>query len=45
MKGLNTFSVGKLNTNILEELIRNIKKDAPRVIVGQKVGEDAAVID
>ncbi len=42
---MNTFRVGKLNTNLLDELISSIKKKDPRVIVGPKVGEDAAVID
>lgn len=42
MKG---FRVGKLNTALLDELVRGIKKKDPRVIVGPKVGEDAAVID
>ena len=42
MKG---FSVGKLGTDLLDELVSGIKKKDPRVIVGPKVGEDAAVID
>jgi len=42
MKG---FRVGKLNTDLLDELVSGIKKRDPRVIVGPKVGEDAAVID
>jgi hydrogenase expression/formation protein HypE len=42
---MDTFRVGKLNTNLLDELISSIKKKDPRVIVGPKVGEDAAVID
>ena len=42
MKG---FSVGKLGTDLLDELVSSIKKKDPRVIVGPKVGEDAAVID
>ncbi len=42
MKG---FRVGKLNTDLLDELISGIKKKDPRVVVGPKVGEDAAVID
>ncbi|MBC8552033.1 MAG: hydrogenase expression/formation protein [Candidatus Brocadiales bacterium] len=42
MKG---FLVGKLKTDILDELVSGIKKKDPRVIVGPKVGEDAAVID
>ncbi len=42
---MNTFRVGKLNTNLLDELLSSIKKKDPRVIVGPKVGEDAAVID
>jgi hydrogenase maturation factor len=42
---MNTFRVGKLNTNLLDELVSSIKKKDPRVIVGPKVGEDAAVID
>ena len=42
MKG---FNVGKLGTDLLDELVSGIKKKDPRVIVGPKVGEDAAVID
>ena len=42
---MNAFRVGKLNTNLLDELVSSIKKKDPRVIVGPKVGEDAAVID
>ncbi len=42
---MNAFRVGKLNTNLLDELISSLKKKDPRVIVGPKVGEDAAVID
>jgi len=42
---MNTFRVGKLNTNLLDELISSIGKKDPRVIVGPKIGEDAAVID
>ncbi len=42
---MNTFQVGKLNTNLLDELLKTIGKKDPRVIVGPKVGEDAAVID
>ncbi|MFV1974605.1 MAG: AIR synthase family protein [Candidatus Scalindua sp.] len=42
---MKTFRVGKLNTNLLDELVSGIKKKDPRVIVGPKVGEDAAVID
>ena len=42
MKG---FRVGKLNTDLLDELVSGIKKKDPMVVVGPKVGEDAAVID
>ena len=42
MKG---FCVGKLNTDLLDELVSGIKKKDPRVVVGPKVGEDAAVIN
>ncbi|MDP6923347.1 MAG: AIR synthase family protein [Candidatus Scalindua sp.] len=42
MKG---FRVGKLNTDLLDELVSGIKKKDPRVIVGPRIGEDAAVID
>ena len=42
---MNTFQVGKLNSNLLNELVSSIKKKDPRVVVGPKVGEDAAVID
>ena len=41
---MNAFRVGKLNTNLLDELVSSIKKKDSRVIVGPKVGEDAAVI-
>ncbi len=42
---MNTFRVGKLNANLLDELISGIESKDSRVIVGPKVGEDAAVID
>jgi len=42
---MNTFRVGKLNSNLLGELLSAVKNKDPRVIVGPKVGEDAAVID
>ena len=42
---MSVFRVGKLNANLLDELVSSIKKKDPRVIVGPKVGEDAAVID
>ena len=42
---MNTFRVGKLNTILLDELVSSIEKKDPRVVVGPKVGEDAAVID
>ncbi len=42
---MNTFRVGKLNSNLLNELVSSIKKKDPRVVVGPEVGEDAAVID
>ena len=42
---MNGFRVGKLSTDLLDELVSGIKKKDPRVIVGPKVGEDAAVID
>lgn len=42
---MNTFRVGKLNTNLLGELLGAVKNKDPRVIVGPKIGEDAAVID
>ncbi len=42
---MNTFRVGKLNTNLLGELLSAVKNKDPRVVVGPKVGEDAAVID
>ncbi len=42
---MNTFRVGKLNANLLNELVSGIVEKDPRVIVGPKVGEDAAVID
>ncbi len=42
---MNTFRVGKLNSNLLDELLDTLEVKDPRVIVGPKVGEDAAVID
>ncbi len=42
---MNTFRVGKLNMEILGKLLSTIEIKDPRVIVGPKVGEDAAVID
>ncbi len=42
---MNTFRVGKLNINLLDELLGTFEVKDPRVIVGPKVGEDAAVID
>ena len=42
---MNTFRVGKLNINLLDELLSSIKKKDPRLVMGPKVGEDAAVID
>jgi hydrogenase expression/formation protein HypE len=42
---MNAFRVGKLNTDLLGELVSGIKRKDPRVVVGPKVGEDAAVID
>ncbi len=42
---MNTFRVGKLNANLLGELLCAVKNKDPRVVVGPKVGEDAAVID
>jgi hydrogenase maturation factor len=41
---MNTFRVGKLNINLLDELLNTFEIKDPRV-VGPKVGEDAAVID
>jgi hydrogenase expression/formation protein HypE len=42
---MNIFRVGKLPIALLDELLSAIGKKDPRVIVGPKVGEDAAVID
>ncbi len=42
---MNTFRVGKLPIKLLDELLGGIGGKDPRVIVGPKVGEDAAVID
>jgi hydrogenase expression/formation protein HypE len=42
---MNTFRVGKLPVELLDELLSTIEKKDPRIIVGPKVGEDAAVID
>ncbi len=42
---MNTFRVGKLNANLLGELLCAVKNKDPIVVVGPKVGEDAAVID
>lgn len=45
MKITNTFRVGKLNINLLDELLNTFEIKDPRVTVCPKVGEDAAVID
>jgi hydrogenase maturation factor len=37
--------VGKLNVAHLESLLASVKVSDPRVVVGPRVGEDAAVID
>ncbi|MEE9605938.1 MAG: AIR synthase family protein, partial [Candidatus Scalindua sp.] len=42
---MNTFRVGKLPIKLLDELLGAIGKKDPRIIVGPKIGEDAAVID
>ena len=42
---MNTFRVGKLPIKLLDELLGSIGEKDPRIIVGPKVGEDAAVID
>ncbi len=42
---MNAFRVGKLNTKLLDELLSGLENKDPRVTVGPKVGEDAAVID
>jgi hydrogenase maturation factor len=42
---MNTFRVGKLPVKLLDELLSDIGRKDPRIIVGPKVGEDAAVID
>ncbi len=42
---MNTFRVGKLPVELLDELLSTIGKKDPRVVVGPKVGEDATVID
>ena len=40
-----TFPAGKLPQEILERLLRQLPGKDPRVLVGPRVGEDAAVID
>lgn len=42
---MNTFRTGKLPMELLDELLSSIEKKDPRIIVGPKIGEDAAVID
>lgn len=42
---MDSFQVGKLNTDLLGTLLSSLGKRDPRVIVGPKIGEDAAVID
>jgi len=37
--------VGKLNPNLLQKFFQGLSSRDPRVLVGPKVGEDAAVID
>lgn len=41
----NALPVGKLNPQLLESLLTSYHIDDPTVIIGPKVGEDAAVID
>ncbi len=38
-------SAGKLPTDLLRLLLDRIRLEDPRVLVGPKIGEDAAVID
>ncbi|MFQ5963945.1 MAG: AIR synthase family protein [Candidatus Scalinduaceae bacterium] len=42
---MHPFRVGKLNIELLDELINSVEIKDPRIIVGPKIGEDAAVID
>ena len=42
---MRTFPVGKLDYRLLEKLLASIPRDDPRIVVGPKIGEDAAVID
>lgn len=42
---MNPFRVGKLDINLLDELLDTFDVNDPRVVVGPEVGEDAAVID
>ena len=41
----NSLPIGKLDPNLLESLFASYHIDDPTVIIGPKVGEDAAVID
>ena len=42
---MNALPPGKLPLGLLDDLLENIQVDDPRVLVGPRLGEDAAVID
>ena len=42
---MRSFAVGKLPAHVLAKLLSQNRIDDPRVLVGPKIGEDAAVID
>ena len=42
---MNALPPGKLPLGLLDDLLGNIPIDDPRVLVGPRLGEDAAVID
>ncbi len=42
---MSTFGVGKLPVDSLQKLLDSVSVDDPRVVIGPRLGEDAAVID
>ena len=40
-----TLPIGKIDMNILSSLLANYTSEDDRVVIGPKIGEDAAVID
>jgi len=42
---MSNFDIGKLSPQLLEKCLKKIEPKDPRIIVGPKIGEDAAVLD